>query len=779
MGMTISYIKTAGNLSLRADSLSIIRILSGRIYQKDANSNFSIPVSENEIVINGISSECDLQVDKSANVLLYTIPSEIISELSIDATELYSISTAIYSHTQVEELIHILDDAFTSHFQSGALSAADSLRYSEKFCVQLLKYIHKVPVTLSSKNDFDKVKILQFLESNYMNPLTLDSVATHLGYSSSYFSKYFKNLFGQLFLDYLHELRLDHVIQELKTTDNSISDIALANGFNSLSSFNSLFKKRFQTTPTSYKKQLMKEAKKTPVIPLSKASVESEFSGADEEIHSIHASFDEVLAQCMPCWNSVINIGAAKELLSASVQSQIRFLQENLHFTYGRIWSLLGKDTMIDPEMSEYNFLIIDQILDFLVYSHIKPFIVLGFKPKQIIKSAVEEYLYVSEPERMNLNSELYYELTRKLLMHCVERYGKEEVSSWKFEQWWPRPGIHGKVSEKWYTIFSLSYDAVHSVVPEAAIGWAAFNIYDNMETVKEYLLYLSSHWKYPRPDFLSVVAYPYVIGENAPISTLSWETPLLLESISNIRPAMEQAGITIDRLYVTELNVSMSNRNPINDSCIRASHYMKNVSLLAGQSKIIAPWAATDLTDIFFDTSKPLYGGAGLITCSGIRKPIYYAIQFLSDLGDELLYHDAHTVITKKGKDIAIVLNNFQPLDESYTSEREGVITAEEIIGMCSSAPGLPLTITLDHVANGQYTMITRRMRETKEGLLEKWTEISSSDYVFPDWKAYLSNVSVPSVSLKTVTVTSETLSFSQRLEPYEIQTITLSMKN
>ncbi len=702
---------------LRSGDLSVIRILSGNIYLKNKVNGTITTVSENQLVIKWVSSECEYRIDDTSMAVLYSISSDMFPELSLDMTVLYRNGTDIISITQFEDLISILNRAFTARFQVGHLSASDSLHYAKLICTKLFEHTTENHFELSNKVEYNKSKIKQYIESNYMNPITLESVAAHLGYSNSYFSKYFKTLFGQLFIEYLHDVRMSHIIEDLGSSEKSMADIALANGFNSISAFNTLFKKKYGMTPTAYKKQLTKE-KSTPVI----VSVDSE---SENDIHyetkwSVLTSLQTTPKVCTHCWNSVFNLGVAKELLSASVQRQILFLKENFHFTHGRIWSLLSQENMIDPTMKNTNFSVINQILDFLVNANIKPFIVLGFKPKGIVDNPKKGYMFTSKSEQINMNSKTYYDLTRKFLLHCVQRYGKDVVSEWKFEQWWDRPGINGKVTRDWHQIFSQTYSTVHSIVPAAEIGWAAFNIYDQMKSVKDYLLHLASYPEYPRPDFLSVVVYPYMEEDELPVSTLTQGTSFIKDSLLKIIPAMEQAHIPTNRLYITELNVTISNRNYLNDSCVRASAFIQYVSQLMEECGVIAFWSATDLTDIFFDTSRPIFGGSGLITCEEIRKPVFYALQFLNNLGDQLIYHDDHCIVTKNGRDIAILLNNFQPLDDSYSVNTENLLLPEDILDFGVTKRHLPITLTLNDLDNGEYIVITNKMREMHEGLLK-----------------------------------------------------------
>ena len=66
--------------------------------------------------------------------------------------------------------------------------------------------------------------------------------------------RWFKENTGFGFNGYLIEYRLNHAAEELRNSDATILDIAGEAGFDNLSNFNRLFKKRFHKTPSEFRK---------------------------------------------------------------------------------------------------------------------------------------------------------------------------------------------------------------------------------------------------------------------------------------------------------------------------------------------------------------------------------------------------------------------------------------------------------------------------------------------------------------------------------------------
>lgn len=106
-----------------------------------------------------------------------------------------------------------------------------------------------------NKRSLDKMKqIMKYIECNYMEKITIADIASEIGVSSSHFMKFFKNTMGTSFINYLNEYRLAMASRLLLSSDASVLDVANEVGFDNLSYFNRLFKKKFGLAPTNYRK---------------------------------------------------------------------------------------------------------------------------------------------------------------------------------------------------------------------------------------------------------------------------------------------------------------------------------------------------------------------------------------------------------------------------------------------------------------------------------------------------------------------------------------------
>lgn len=101
----------------------------------------------------------------------------------------------------------------------------------------------------------EKLKmIIKYVENHYQDRITIEQIASFCDYSQSHFMKYFKNAMGISFIEYLNDYRLMMAARLLLASDSNILSISQEVGFENLSYFNRSFKKKFNITPSAYRK---------------------------------------------------------------------------------------------------------------------------------------------------------------------------------------------------------------------------------------------------------------------------------------------------------------------------------------------------------------------------------------------------------------------------------------------------------------------------------------------------------------------------------------------
>ncbi len=96
-------------------------------------------------------------------------------------------------------------------------------------------------------------KVMEYLNRHFDKTITLAEVAKIAAMSEVAFSRFFKARTGNTFIDTLNDIRLGHASRTLIETTNSITEIAFKCGFNNISNFNRIFKKRKNCTPKEFR----------------------------------------------------------------------------------------------------------------------------------------------------------------------------------------------------------------------------------------------------------------------------------------------------------------------------------------------------------------------------------------------------------------------------------------------------------------------------------------------------------------------------------------------
>jgi len=101
-------------------------------------------------------------------------------------------------------------------------------------------------------------KVKNFIDQNYRYEIRLPQLADIAGMSPSAFSRFFKLHTGRNLSEYIIDLRLGYASRMLVDSTHSIAEISFSCGFNNLSNFNRIFKKRKGCSPSEFRENYHK-----------------------------------------------------------------------------------------------------------------------------------------------------------------------------------------------------------------------------------------------------------------------------------------------------------------------------------------------------------------------------------------------------------------------------------------------------------------------------------------------------------------------------------------
>ncbi len=96
-------------------------------------------------------------------------------------------------------------------------------------------------------------KVIDFIKGNYTSDLSREGLAAAVGMNANYMSGLFKTYTGQKINEYINTLRIEDASARLTENDEKIIEVAYGVGFESLSTFNRVFKSKTGKTPTEFR----------------------------------------------------------------------------------------------------------------------------------------------------------------------------------------------------------------------------------------------------------------------------------------------------------------------------------------------------------------------------------------------------------------------------------------------------------------------------------------------------------------------------------------------
>ena len=111
------------------------------------------------------------------------------------------------------------------------------------------------------ERDADFTMLLEYIEHNLSESITLDSLAQRAHFDKSYLTARFKESLGTSPMRYVSHLRMERAKVLLATTDDSVTQIARTVGFSSVHYFSRFFKEKEGVAPIEYRQQRQNSVK--------------------------------------------------------------------------------------------------------------------------------------------------------------------------------------------------------------------------------------------------------------------------------------------------------------------------------------------------------------------------------------------------------------------------------------------------------------------------------------------------------------------------------------
>ena len=231
-------------------------VLEGKIKARVSGKDFEVVAGEMLFINSGELHETDASDSVGLKTITLLLSNSLLAEYCEDTEQHYfDLSDKPEADKRLQELIIQCSDVQKHRKEFYELEMSIILR---QICSILLnECMHKNDEPFYNKRWQKSVQTIKlaisYISKNYDNSFNLRDIATNAGMSPAYFSRFFRNCTGETFYSYLTKYRILCAHRELMNSDNSITEVALNNGFPNVKSFIDSFKKVYTLTPAKYR----------------------------------------------------------------------------------------------------------------------------------------------------------------------------------------------------------------------------------------------------------------------------------------------------------------------------------------------------------------------------------------------------------------------------------------------------------------------------------------------------------------------------------------------
>ncbi len=669
---------------------------------------------------------------------------------------------------------------------------------------------------IGTQKHLDRLKnIANYIQDNFRNGITLAQLAEHEHLSVSYLSRFFTQYFGMSFSDYYNNIRMDHAVNELMTSDESISSIALNNGFTDPRAFVHQFRQRYGELPSIYRKKnkppesLLPSTDYINYFSISNVSALSNLasylnyettgqrstiqpdSGHLENIY-IEADMNAVTKPLSHSFRKVCCVGTASDILLSEVQIMLSKIQKDIGFEFIKFHGLFCDDMMVYDENSDglpiLSFTYMDKVMDFLQSIHLRPILQLSFMPGKLASKPNKSIFYVNYNTSAPKDFSKWNYLVEQTLLHLMDRYGQEEVLRWPVCVW-NEPDLGTEAfsfgdTELFFEFYRQTYNTVKQVHPDFFWGTPSLSFADEAVTAWDirFLEYCNTH--HCMPEFLNYHYYndkldsiKWNVDENRPRPNhLRLEPDALSRHITYTNDIVSPYLPKNIPTFLTEWNVTVNHRNLINDTCFKSCYIVKNVLDNHHRLDSFGYWSLTDYMRELHPSGLLFHGGMGMFTNNGIPKPPYFAFQFLSKLGDHYLSKGDGWIVTRSKNKLQILLYNYEHYNRLFASGELFDLTITNRYTPFSMTEHKQFHINLKNVA-GSFAKIRHYYVNQQQGsAFDTWVNMGAPTTLLGDDIDYLKQTAHPGYHVLTVSVSDGQLNLEVQLKPLEIRLIEIT---
>ncbi|MBO1000883.1 helix-turn-helix domain-containing protein [Bacillus sp. SD075] len=548
--------------------------------------------------------------------------------------------------------------------QDGSELEINSLIYK---LVTLL--IRNFKTTLLGQDRFIEMKdkrmrdILNFIEKNYRRQMSLEEIAKQQYLSLYYLSRYFKQAVGVSFSQYVKQFRLKSAVHELLYTDDNIMKVSLNNGFPNVKAFNKAFKEMYNQTPGEYralhKKEPFQEVNNISeqytlvnsphfLIEMSKYISQKDQYGMVKEsgVSAVHINLPHEPVLVRDKAQRLLVIGQLEYALNEEVQSELKLIQEQLHFEYAYFTNVFSTTfTTIDPllQIGGPYYKIVALFNEFQRLGLI-PFIRVEFE-KEVV------------------SCQDYIKMLDEFLQHAVSYFGDAFVGKWKFDL------VFSDWDQTAQTFYQLYFQTVKKRASTAKVGiHVPFSLEKGLSVpVTEFLKQM---------DQIDLVCFSCNPNEQVDFtdmdnSSFKGVKDYIKKSCIELKANLSSAGLAGIPIYLTNWNTLYGNTVNLSGTFFRSALIFKDMHDAIKEISGLGFWIDThSLEKSNMDNENIAMNGIALLYYYQIKRPAFFNMQLIAKIGLEILAEGEDFVLTKGKQGYQLAIYNNSYVNPTYSVE-------------------------------------------------------------------------------------------------------------
>ncbi|MGX7149665.1 helix-turn-helix domain-containing protein [Enterococcus ureasiticus] len=642
-----------------------------------------------------------------------------------------------------EALVHLM----AAYFKQNEEAELEIYQHLFTVLKQLVKEFKKEVVTrpevATDLADDRMNQLLEEIQKNYDQPISLESLAEKSGLSYYHLSRSFKKQIGVNFTEYLNQIRLMHAAESLILTSQSVIKVALNSGFSNAKTFHHVFKKQYGITPASFRKkfsltsnQIKQTAGNADYQEITGAAALQELAKylVEKDIVDENAAIEQRMQLVLPSEpqpnyhssKKIIKIGPAGEGLANGVQRELCILQQDLTFDLVQFEGFCEETNFENDILMVSEYILNNQWFDFLVKIQLKPMIQLYLPEEYIEKEEVQ----------------LWCDKQLKIIRHFVNRYGREEVNQWYLQ--WSLPKVSGTWNDGSRWGYHYFYRKLKQLAPCCKLGLMSLRSLDETE-YEQYQAFIDEQGiQNCLPEFISFHADPYataLIKEEHALHFKKYQQAILSRVKSVITAHQSEANSIFSdwtpELFLTDWNTLVGEGNTFSGTFFRSALILESIVELSKEVTGIAFWLNIKVKERQTHTRED--SSLSVFLYEELRRPLFFSLRFLNHLKGELLASGDGYILTRNQGQYQLLLYNSSYLDPLYSVDTFQVQYQTKKV-----------RIHLSELPVGNYLIREYVLDKDHGGIYNDWIRVGGQAELDHELQKYLEQKIIPKFELK-----------------------------